>query len=494
MIRTPTQSELAQVDAECAQLGPGLADNWRFWRLFNYTDGLIAREIPVYKKNAAGRLAKTHIDARTTLIEQVGTRRSFMRRRQFLERMLLIRGKDTLLSPLRLNRTQRIREARILRQERLGLPVRRVDLKGRQFGFTTHSIGICVDAFLRGAREKALVVSQDNETASAALDMSRVMLEELPRARGRWNFAMNAEQVAIKQLAEPQNSQMSIASAKKDNPGRGLTFSIGAFDEAAFWEEAERKATSLMKALPKVAGSMGLVFSTANGRGGWFYDLFWAAYEQRHVPLVERTTMWDAGFFPWFIHDEYRISITQNQRQQLEHTLTSHEKWLLEQSYFRRWSENDTWEQYEKTGEGGNPVKVWRRRECGWRHVDLEQLAWRRRELQDHNADPLRPDTWAAFQAEFPATAEEAFAATGRLAFDPQAVADLYSKTEEPSFKGDILEVGELEKARESGIPFFARPKYEGDAPKAREAAAPGVFARARNALEKLRTEVVDAE
>lgn len=472
VIRTPTPAELEQLDEECSQCAtPELADNWRFWRLFNYEDGLICRELPQYQKNPDGTLVTEWIRGKPHLI-QTGTRRVHLTRRQFTERYIKVRDIHSNVVPMLLNPAQRQREAAILAQERACVPVRQIDLKARQLGITTQSIAFGEDAFLRTKREKVLVVSQDNETAAHALDMTNVMQENLPRAGGKsWAFALTQDQAGFKTLDAPQRTSMRIASAKKDNPGRGFTFSIGIFDEFAFWEDAEEKARSTINSVPNIKGSVALVFSTANGTGGLFYTMFWKAWKQKSLPLRERTTAWNANFFAWFSNPGYRWSKTfgggqslpKSKSDEIHATLTEHEKWLLRTSYFQRWSPQDRWESVTENGSTRQ-----RRIGVGWRKVDYDQLAWRRQMIADnHNGDPLRPETWADFQAEYPATPEEAFAATGRLVFDPTTVSHYQMNTRRPEFRGEIVDVSnadEVDGPRIPGAlvrkaPFYSNPQ-----------------------------------
>jgi hypothetical protein len=343
-------------------------------------------------------------------------------------------------------------------QERAGRPVRQIDLKGRQLGITTQSLGFSVDAFLRTKREKVLIVSQDNETAAHALDMSNVMQGELPRANGKsWAFALTQDQAGFKTLDAPQRTSMRIASAKKANPGRGFTFSIGIFDEFAFWENAEDKARSTINSVPNVKGSVALVFSTANGTGGLFYTMFWKAWNQKSLPLLDRTTGWNANFFAWFMHPKYRWSLQfgggsnlpYSRMKEIRESLTEHEKFLLRTSYFRRWSPEDKWESVTENGSTRQ-----RRIGVGWQKIDYDQLAWRRQMIADnHNGDPLKPETWAAFQAEYPATPEEAFAATGRLVFDPTTLSHYQVNTRRPEFRGEIIDLSNADEVDGPRIP-----------------------------------------
>lgn len=456
MIYRPTTEELAQIEAAVGDVeDPQLADNLRFHMLFAYGSGVISRLVPEYEKDAKGKLRKYAVNG-VIHLNQIGVRRVVLWRRQFIEGWLKIRNKDGQVVPAKLNPSQRKREAEIIRQERAGVPVRQIDLKARQIGNTTHTMLVGADGFLRSPRFKGIAGSMDNDTASQALSMLELAVDELPRSTTKvWNFKFSANSNERKVLEAPMKSEFQIISAQKKQPARGYTVNFMALDELAFWEEAEKKSKSMRNALPRRPGTYGFAFSTANGAAGLFYRMFMDAWEQRTLPMSKRSTPWNANFFPWFWNPEYRWTQTLGVGQQLppervleiKATLTEHEKWLLKQTYLQRWRPTDPWTTRVSIHPITGVKKVVPCREgVGWQRVDYDQLAWRRDMIRnEHSGDPLRPETWTDFQEEYPSTPEEAFIATGRMAFDAVALQEMSKLVAEPEFRGSIIDTSNPE-------------------------------------------------
>lgn len=427
MARTqfPSKERLEALDAEVEEACPHPAgrDNHRFLRLFGYDDPLVVRV------SGSGK-------------------RTPLRRRQFIERFCMIRTKRDELLPLVMNAPQRLLEAAQIRQERARRPVRQVVLKARQVGYSTIIEGYVVERTVRRRRTKAMIVAHDDETSGEVLQMAHLMKDEMPRGKGKkWKWRMKHGATYHIAFGDPIGGQIKIASAQKKHPGRGFTMSFLHASEVAFWPDAELKAQSLLNVLLDRAGTYCFMESTANGDTGFFFDTFWKAWEQRDVPIARRETMWNAIFIPWFALDEYAWSKTFGDGQELPadialgilNTLTKHEAWLLEQKRFRRWRPDDEWEEVERNG-----ARVWRRKHVGWQPVTLDQLAWRRRIIEDKmGGKALDPDSWKGFQAEFPATPEEAFQATGQQTFNRKLIQDAIERTYAPDFVGDLVDLAD---------------------------------------------------
>lgn len=458
MIHEPTTAELSAIEAAAAKIGEQrLLDSARFWILYNAANGAVHRRVPVYARDAAGRIKKTW-RGNECLIEQQAWRKLPLRRRQFMERCFMVLDFDSRVVPYTMNPAQRMREVAILRQERAGVPVRQVDLKARQIGFTTDALLRVCEQALRHRRSKTLLVSQDDETAQEALDKVNVGVGEMQKQNGeRWEIALDGDSGRHKKFASPMRSQIKIASAQKKHPGRGFTAKVVLGDECAMWEDASKKSKALFNALPMRPDTFGLVFSTANGAHGFFYDLFKRAWRQRRTTIKKRDFPWNANFFPWFCDPRYRWTKTYGLAHggklppevidELEKTLTDHERWLLEQTYLQRWSPSDSWIREEWTRADGSIGFKWRRVGVGWRNVDYDQLLWRRAKLEEHQGDPQRPETWYDFMSEYPATPDEAFVATGRLVFDQSKLKEMLAQCTPPAWRGDIMLAGDVEKA-----------------------------------------------
>lgn len=455
-IHQPTDAELEQVEARAAKIGDKrLLDNARFWLLYSAEHGIVANVVPVYERDPDPALGLKKTPVRGAMhLTQIGTKRRPLSYRQFSEHRFQVVNKDSQLVPWRLNPAQRMREVAVLRQQRAGLPVRQIDLKARQIGFTTDAIVRACWEVLTKRRSKVLLVSQDDETAQEALDKVNVGVGEMRKLKGgTWTISLDHDAQRRKKIAAPMNSQIKIASAIKKHPGRGFTPKTVIGDELAFWEDAPKKATALFNGVPMRRDTAVFLFSTANGATGYYHHRFKVAWKARHKSITQRPGGFNANFFPWYCDPGYRWTqtfglahngaIPRAKLDELESTLLDYERWLLAQKFLQRWQESDTWERIEWTRDDGSRAFKHRRRGVGWRNVDVDQLLWRREKIIEHHGDPLRPETWYEFMAEFPATPDEAFVATGRLVFDQIKLKEMLAKCAPAPWVGDIMKTGE---------------------------------------------------
>lgn len=237
----------------------------------------------------------------------------------------------------------------------------------------------------------------------------------------------HCERVYDIEVAHPDHSFRTLHGAVKNS-------------ETAKWEDAERKAKEMLQALPTKPGTFGFMESTAQGDQGYFHNLFVECWEERHLALRERKSVWAALFFPWFLHEEYRYTktygvgreITHAQIRAVKDTITQEEEWLLQTTYLRRWSPESKW---VRSG------TKWRREDVGYVKVSFDQLLWRRAKIQnDCNGDPLNPSTWDNFFEDYPALPEQAFLASGRPIFDAATLRDRLRGAREPIFRGEIVD------------------------------------------------------
>lgn len=451
VIRAPSARDLEELDRLVEAAGAGIGpDNVRFHALYGHESSLIAREVPVYQKGKDGKLLK-HLDADgRACVTQIGVRLLPMRRRQWIESYCMIRGKGAQLVRLVLNPPQRRLECVILLMERAGMPIRVVILKARQMGFSTYIEAVAFERVVRGKRQKALVVAHDDETATEVLQMTHTMRDEIPRKGRRWNFRMPHTATYHMAWGAPIHGQFKIASAKKKHPGRGFTASFLHLSEAAFWDDAKKKAKSLLNTLAKIPETCALMESTANGASGYFHGIFNLAWRERHKPIRQRKTAWWGLFFPWYEMPDYYYSRTIGDgngvpdeiAMEILNTLQVEEEWLLTVSFFKRWSPENSWREVPCMDDAGVMTTKWQRVGCGMTRVSLDQLAWRRFQIRDeHDGDPLRPDTWEDFQEEYPATPEQAFLATGALIFSKRAIQEAMMRTADPIFAGTLIDL-----------------------------------------------------
>lgn len=443
----PSDDELRALEKRLAEIpGDKQRDSARFAAYYAKDDSaLVCRKYPVWRRDEHDRILR---DSDGAPVPSRGRwRRKPITRRQWIERMVRIRDANGQIVPLLLNSAQRRLEARMLLQERAGLPVRVLTLKSRKTGFSTYSQAVAFEDSMRGQHRRALVVAHDDDTSSMVLQMAHTMLNLLPRASGAWKFDMKNQAQYLLSWNAPQHGEIKIASANEKDPGRGYTPSMIHVSEMAFWPEAARKVASLFTALPEVPGTIALVESTANGDSGEFRDRFWNVWkdEERGVPLDLRAGGYAALFVPWYEDQLCRFSLTRRGTipdeliVDLERTLTDHEKWLMRQTYVRRWTPQDRWQEIASPASPGG--KRWTRIGAGQRRVDVDQLLYRRYIIAGkYRADPTKPETWGTFQSEYPATPEEAFLNTGDLIFDGNRIKVLLEAVRAPLFRGSIID------------------------------------------------------
>lgn len=92
-------------------------------------------------------------------------------------------------------------------------------------------------------------------------------------------------------------SEVVIKKAGSKEGGRGLTFTEVHGSEVAFWPDTENLVAGLLEAgNPRI-----ILESTPNGAQGYFYELCMEAIEGRN--------RYKLHFFPWWVHEEYRLSL-----------------------------------------------------------------------------------------------------------------------------------------------------------------------------------------
>lgn len=179
---------------------------------------------------------------------------------------------------------------------------------------------------------------------------------------------------------------------------RGLTFSSAHLTEAAFYPYGGI-FTAVMNTISKDPNNVCLIETTANGMegpGAAYYDYWQAAMagDSEFLPI----------FLPWWEDPEY----VRDPAEAADAPRNDYEKWLM----------NDVRD--PRTGK-----KV---------EIGKDRIAWFRRTLIDKCESNL--DRW---RAEFPATPEEAFVATGSPAFSMEEITFAKATVQEPLHGGEIF-------------------------------------------------------
>lgn len=348
-------------------------------------------------------------------------------------------------------------------------------------GFVSHNStfvqATLFEMLMRGEDVRGLIVAHNQDTSSILLAIAEIGLTRMVKREGarteHWGFKMRSKAKSAIEFNQPLFGLIQITSAKTLGAGVGGTRTLVHYSEGSRYENAGEVYGSVMPSLPDMPGTYGFDESTAYGVGNKFHDDFWASWNQRDIPIRERSG-WIARFFAWWQHPEYAWTRTFGHGktlpvstiQAIEATLDEEEEWVLKQRWFRRWEPGDEWVQEERretpalvfAPDGSishthptragmrNGKLVWKRRGVGWRTVSIDQLAWRREKMLDkaYRDDP------SIFDQDYPSRPELAFRSTGDPMFDQKRLERYETACTAPIFHGFIM--------RREGTPTTGEP------------------------------------
>lgn len=429
VVWSPSDADVNALVAEAttkAGKDKSLADNFLFSSLFHHEKGLYPRE------------------KRTSYWEvRDGEWKRLVRgltRRQWGEYNFWVRPKRGSICRAVFQPAQRKLEVHVLRMERAGVPVRIIILKARQVMISTYVQIAASDLLLRGNDRRATIIANNEETAEKLLRIATIAKEHMQKgADGScYEFAMRSRAAYALVYNKPIDASLTITSANQEAAGRGDTIDFLHITETAFWPDAADRAVGALESVPDLPGTYAFNESTANGAAGWFYAEWQTAWENRHKPYDRRATPWDPMFFAWYEHPDYRWSKTMGRplpkelEAEIMGSLDEEERWLLRQRFIRRWTPEDEW---ERVSSRRNGPPVWRRKGVGWRNVDVDQLAWRRRKIAGYKGKGGEN----TFNAEYPSRQEVAFLATGSRVFDPKTLEEYSRRCVEPIWTGELI-------------------------------------------------------
>ena len=303
------------------------------------------------------------------------------RRLRWIAKNLRIQDKVGRLVPLIANEGQLLLNATMNMQRYRNLPVRIVLLKPRQVGWTTWSAaeGFC-DAYTK-RNWQVFVGSLDTDSTDHVFSMTKLFQSEMTDAHK--TDATNRKEIIF---SPPHRSRIIAQTSGKEGFGRGYTPHFFHASEVAFWSNAKKQLAGIYQGIPKGADTVIILESTANGVGGAFYDTFWDAVERR-----KRNPDDFAGylpvFFPWYKFSEYQIDVPKG---------------------------------FEMTADECEESESY--------HLSPSQIYWRRLKIDEVNGDI------SIFRQEYPATALEAFQASGNPVFTQQMIRTQENQVREPRY------------------------------------------------------------
>jgi len=276
----------------------------------------------------------------------------------YASKCLKIRDKDGKIESFRLNQAQRYIHGKLQKQLEETGKIRAIILKGRQQGCSTYVEGRFYWKSTHRKGVRTFILTHDDSATSNLFDMVQRYHEHCPELVRPQTGAANAKELYFSGL----DSGYKVGTAGNKAAGRSSTIQYFHGSEVAYWPNAADHAAGVMQAIPGSEGTEVILESTAYGMGNLFHTM-WVSAENKESDFV-------AIFVPWFWQDEYRKALPPT------FELTRDE------------------EEYKHAHK-----------------LDDEQICWRRFKIAELSAGGETGD-WR-FKQEYPATAAEAFQASG---------------------------------------------------------------------------------
>lgn len=272
---------------------------------------------------------------------------------------LWIRTKDRQLVPLVPNAVQSRYLGQIEYAE--GQPVRKLRedvLKARQQGFSTLILALIFLDTINTPHTQSIVIAHDTDSTERLFRIIHRYYDHLPPALKRPTLYSSRRELVFADI----DSGIYVGTAGSASVGRGGTINNVHASEFAFWPDSDAILAGLMQAVP-ADGNVWLE-TTANGLN---------AYYERYNEDRDGSGAYQARFFPWHEHAEYRL-------------------------------------------QPGIPPEEWtdeEREQASLYGLDADQVAWRRAKKRE-----LR----GLFAQEYPSNPDEAFVSSAGGAFFEVAI------------------------------------------------------------------------
>lgn len=328
----------------------------------------------------------------------------------YSEKFLKIRDKKGKLVPFQLNDAQLILE----RVDRFctenGILRRYIILKARQMGISTYTEGKMFRNTATKQLVNTMIITQEDKATQNLFNMSKLYYDELPvdlkPMRKKCNEKALVFENPTNDIEEKYNnpglrSKYTVATANVTEAGRSSTLTNLHASEVAFWAKPDVTMTGLMQAIADEMDTLVILESTANGVGGYFYDMWQQAVkgENDFIPI----------FLPWYTDPGYvrEFADTKQKKDFIK---------MVNQSY-----NNDK----------GEKINTYYYNIKESFKLSYEQLHWYWFTLRNkcqNDEDKMHQ--------EYPTTPEEAFIATGRPKFNRRSLTKYKSKIEKPKKRG----------------------------------------------------------
>lgn len=283
------------------------------------------------------------------------------------------------------------------KQEKAGKPVRLVVIKARREGVSTQVQGWLFHKVSTQPYRLGIVVSHELDSADKIAEISRRF----------WTFLPEDKRPSIPGAKLPHNktlvfdkmhSELKIETANDLTAGRSMAIDYIHASEVAFWRNADDLMLGLLQCIDdQDKDTMVIIESTANGVGGYFYDMV--------VQAQNGENDYELVFLPWFIDPRYSTPAP------------SDFKATVKEEKLRTL--------YKFEGE-----RV---------HLTDDQLYWRRQTIRNKcKGDEQR------FKQEYPGSVSESFLFSGRTRFNQDRLTEIESEAKNPKLRGFLKESPKL--------------------------------------------------
>jgi hypothetical protein len=332
--------------------------------------------------------------------------------RFYIENFLKIRDKKSKLVPFKYNHAQEIFESIIDKNEKEGKPHRYIVLKARQLGISTYSTARMFKDTATRENVNTLIIAHEEKATQNLFNMNKLYYDELPAVLKPMTKYSNEKALVFenptndkieKQKNPGLRSKFTLATAGTTETGRSGTFHNVHVSELAFFPNPEKTMTALLQCVPDEQNTLVVLESTANGVGGYFYDMWQLAMngENDFTPV----------FLPWFTDPNYQRPFPDAK---------TYQEFVNEVNYAYK-------------NASGNLVYTEEYLLKEQFKLTYEQLYWRKYTISNKCGGDVD-----IFKQEYPSTPEEAFIASGRPRFDLKSVKQYELKAKQPVLTGDI--------------------------------------------------------
>ena len=249
----------------------------------------------------------------------------------YMEKFLKIRNKEAKLIPFKINDAQQMFNDEIIKCEKEGKLKRFIVLKARQMGFSTFTEGYIFHDTTTNTFKNSMIIAHEDKATQNLFNMSKLYYEELPTViKPMIKYSNGKELVFENPTGDPVEkknnpglrSKITVATAGTVEVGRSATVHNLHASEVAFFPDATTTMLGLLQCVPDTLNSCVILESTANGVGGYFYDMWQKAVrgENDFIPL----------FYPWFTDKTYTRNFTsENEKIYFLSTLNEYELSLI---------------------------------------------------------------------------------------------------------------------------------------------------------------------